>query len=66
MIKTQLFYPTFAQLLPSLFFIFKKKMKKMKKVSEAIIYIFCPSFYWYFKKKNENSIFFLKKNGHFS
>jgi hypothetical protein len=35
----------------------------MKKVSEAIIYIFCPSFYWYFLK-NENSIF-LKKNGHF-
>jgi hypothetical protein len=32
-------------------------------VSEAIIYIFCPSFYWYFLK-NENSIF--KKNGHFS
>jgi hypothetical protein len=36
----------------------------MKKVSEAIIFFFGPSFYWYFKK-NENSIF-LKKNGHFS
>jgi hypothetical protein len=57
-----IFCPTFA------FFIFiffkKKKSKKMKKVSETIIYIFFPSFYWYFLK-NENSIN-MKKNGHFS
>jgi hypothetical protein len=32
-------------------------------MSEVIIYIFCPSFYWYFKK-NENSFFFIK-NDHF-
>jgi hypothetical protein len=31
---------------------------------EAKIYIFCPSFYWYFLK-NKNCIF-LHKNGHFS
>jgi hypothetical protein len=43
----------------------------MKKVSEAIIYIFCHSFYLYFKK-NENFIFwhkndhFFMKNDHYS
>jgi hypothetical protein len=33
----------------------------MKKVYEVIIYIFCPSFYWYLIKMK---IPFLKKNGY--
>jgi hypothetical protein len=43
-----------------------------KKMSKVTIYIFCLSFYWYFKKNknciflHKNGPFFFMKNDHFS